>query len=73
MENSNLDRVVRAQEGSVSEVDHPYLHEVIANIDATRVRWKISYYSELDALRQRVDALGLPSELVEYALLSVVA
>jgi hypothetical protein len=54
---------------SVSEVDHPYFREVISKIDANRVRWKISYYGDLDGLRERVDELGLSSALVDYALL----
>ena len=29
---------------SVSDVDHPYFREVIRNIDADRVTWKISYF-----------------------------
>ncbi len=55
---------------SVSEVDHPYFREVIANIDPSRVRWKISYYGDLESLQNRVMKLGLPSASIEYALLS---
>lgn len=55
---------------SVSEVDHPYFEKVIANIDVDRVRWKVSYYGDLFGLRQRLEALGVPSHQVEYALLS---
>lgn len=55
---------------SVSEVDHPYFREVIANIDTSHVRWKISYYGDLKNLRQRVAKLGVPSASIEYVLLS---
>jgi hypothetical protein len=54
---------------SVSEVDHPYFFEVIRNIDADRVPWKISYFGDLAGLRGRVEKLGVGSRLVEYALL----
>jgi hypothetical protein len=55
---------------SVSDVDHPYFREVVRNIDASRVRWKISYFGELNALRERVGDLGIDVQLVEYALLA---
>lgn len=55
---------------SVSEVDHPYFAKVIANIDVDRVRWKVSYYGDLFGLRQRLEALGVRSHQVDYALLS---
>jgi hypothetical protein len=55
---------------SVSEVDHPYFREVIRNIDASRVRWKISYFGDLTSLRGRIDHLGIDARLVEYALLA---
>ncbi len=57
---SSVDRVF-VMGHSVSEVDHPYFRVVIAKIDAGRVRWKFSYYGDLDGLRERVKALGLPS------------
>ena len=55
---------------SVSEVDHPYFLEVIRNIDANRVPWKISYFGDLPGLRGRVEELGIAPHLVEYALLT---
>ncbi|MER8808249.1 bacteriophage abortive infection AbiH family protein [Mesorhizobium australicum] len=55
---------------SVSDVDHPYFDEVIANIDVNRVRWKISYYRDLDGLRHRIESRGVPPHLIEYALLN---
>lgn len=55
---------------SVSEVDHPYFEEVIVHIDVGRVRWKVSYYGDLDGLRQRMQSLGVSANLTEYALLN---
>jgi hypothetical protein len=55
---------------SLSYVDLPYLHKVVCNIDADRVRWKISYFDDLDGLRARVAQLHIPSHLVDYALLA---
>jgi hypothetical protein len=55
---------------SISTVDHPYLREVIRNIDADRVKWKISYFGDLARLRKRVEELAIASELIEYALLA---
>ncbi|RTE88967.1 bacteriophage abortive infection AbiH family protein [Bradyrhizobium sp. LVM 105] len=66
---SDVDRIV-VMGHSVSEVDHPYFEEVIARIDVNRVRWKVSYYGDLDGLRQRTGSLGVPSHLIEYALLN---
>jgi len=65
---SDVDRIV-VMGHSVSEVDHPYFEEVIANIDVNRVRWKVSYYGDLDGLRKRIESLGVPAHLTEYALL----
>jgi hypothetical protein len=55
---------------SVSAVDHPYFREVIRNINARRVRWKISYFGDLAGLRERVETLGVAADLIEYALLA---
>jgi hypothetical protein len=54
---------------SISEVDQPYFREIIANINSSAVRWKISYRNDLDGLRNRMTALGLASSLVEYSLI----
>jgi hypothetical protein len=55
---------------SVSRVDHPYFREVIRNIDPGRVTWKISYFDDLKALRERVAELGIATDLVEFARLT---
>jgi hypothetical protein len=55
---------------SISTVDHPYLREVIRNIDADRVKWKISYFGDLASLRKRMEELAIAPELIEYALLA---
>ncbi|RJF78920.1 bacteriophage abortive infection AbiH family protein [Rhodopseudomonas palustris] len=66
---SNIDRVV-VMGHSISEVDRPYFEEVIKNIDVNRVRWKVSYYDDLDGLRQCMELLGVPAFLTEFALLN---
>ena len=55
---------------SVSRVDHPYFREVIRNIDAGRVTWKISYFDDLKALRERVAELSIAAHLVEFTRLT---
>lgn len=52
---------------SLSSVDHAYFHEVIGNIDVDRVRWKISYFGDLQPIRARVAELGIAPHLVEFA------
>lgn len=54
---------------SVFGVDRPYFREVIRNIDAGRVTWKISYFDDLKVLRERVEELNIAQHLVEFALL----
>jgi len=65
----DVDRIV-VMGHSVSEVDHPYFEKVIANVDVNQVRWKVSYYGDLDGLRQRIESLAVPAYLIEYALLN---
>ena len=45
---------------SVSEVDHPYFAEVIANIKVKRICWKVSYYGDPDRIRERMYSLVVP-------------
>jgi hypothetical protein len=66
---SQVDRIF-VMGHSVSEVDHPYFRAVIHNIDADRVRWKISYFGDLASIRGRVEELGIAPHLVEYVLLA---
>ncbi|MFC6447708.1 bacteriophage abortive infection AbiH family protein [Shinella zoogloeoides] len=47
---SDVDRIV-VMGHSVSEVDHPYFEEVIANIDVNRVRWKVTRRAPSDHVR----------------------
>ena len=54
---------------SMSRVDHPYFREVIRNIDAARVTWKISYFDDLNALQEQVAELGIAAHLVEFTRL----
>lgn len=55
---------------SLSEVDHPYLREIVSHVDIARVRWKISYRDKLDELRARVASLGIPMDLVKFVELA---
>ena len=55
---------------SVSGVDHSYFREVLRNIDAERVRWKISYFGDPAGLRERIEELHINSHLVDYAFLA---
>ncbi|MGE0294884.1 MAG: bacteriophage abortive infection AbiH family protein [Hyphomonadaceae bacterium] len=66
---SNVDNIF-VMGHHVSEVDHPYFREVIRNIDASRARWKFSYFGDLALHRERVEKLGIAPHLVEYALLA---
>ena len=54
---------------SVSGIDRPYFREVIRNINAGRVTWKISYFGDLKALQERFEELSIAPHLVEFALL----
>jgi hypothetical protein len=55
---------------SMSRVDHPYFREVIRNIDRGRVKWKISYFDDLKALREQVEELSIGAHLVEFTRLA---
>ncbi len=52
---------------SISSVDHPYFNEIIRNIDATRVRWKISYRDGIAELQERVKMVGIALNQAEFA------
>lgn len=54
---------------SMSEVDHPYLLEVMRNVDLTKVRWTISYRGDVTSVRQQADALGISSRRTTYVQL----
>lgn len=55
---------------SLSAVDHPYFDELIGQTHASRVKWKISYYNNLEVLRDRVEELGIDSNKVEFLSLN---
>ena len=55
---------------SFAEVDLPYFHEIIKNIDSTKVHWKISYYENLSSIQENFLALGIDESLASFAKLS---
>jgi hypothetical protein len=55
---------------SLSEVDAPYFEEIIANIDPTAVRWKVSYHSTPASALASMSELGIDPALSTFARLS---
>ena len=53
---------------SLSRVDHPYFHEVIRHINASRVKWKVSYCG--DRPRNRLEEIGIDPNTVEFRSLN---
>jgi hypothetical protein len=54
---------------SLSEVDAPYLEEIINCIDASTVTWKVSYYNDPTIPQTRMFDLGIDSNLVSFTRL----
>jgi hypothetical protein len=54
---------------SLSAIDAPYLAEIIRNIDASSVRWKISYYRDATDVQERFSGLGVDMSLVTFVRL----
>ncbi len=57
---------------SLSEVDAPYLEEIVRNIDAQSVTWTISYHGEPADVQERFADLGVDMTLASFARLSEV-
>jgi hypothetical protein len=51
-------------------VDAPYFEEIIANIDPTAVRWKVSYHSTPASALASMSELGIDPALSTFARLS---
>lgn len=51
---------------SLSEVDAPYLAEIVRNIDASTVRWKISYHNDPTSALESFSKLGVDMSLVTF-------
>lgn len=51
---------------SLSEVDHPYFHEVLRYTCASRVKWKVSYRGDLSGPRSRLEELDIDPTTVEF-------
>lgn len=54
---------------SLSEVDAPYLAEIVRNIDATYVTWKISYQNDPADAMEKFSRLGVDMSLSTFARL----
>lgn len=54
---------------SLSEVDAPYLKEIVKNIDASSVIWKISYHGDPTEVRENFSVLGVDISLTSFARL----
>lgn len=54
---------------SLSEVDAPYLAEIVRNIDASYVTWKISYRSDPTDAWEKFSRLGIDMSLATFASL----
>jgi hypothetical protein len=55
---------------SLSEVDHPYFHEVIRRVDPDLVKWRVSYYGDIQGPRDGLEELGVDPNAVQYLLLT---
>jgi len=62
--------VVRVMGHALGEVDAPYYEEMFERFDPDRVLWTISYYDDLDALRERALDLGIPAHRTTFRLLA---
>ena len=51
---------------SLSEVDSPYLKEIIRNIDSSSVNWQVSYHSDPCDAREKLSALGVDPSLATF-------
>lgn len=54
---------------SLSEVDAPYIEEIIKHIDATAVTWKVSYHSNPATAQARMSELGIDPSLISLTRL----
>jgi hypothetical protein len=54
---------------SVADVDLPYFREIIKNIDAKSIQWKISYHRDPSAAQSQMLKLEINPELVSFARL----
>lgn len=57
---------------SLSQVDAPYLEEIVKNIDAQSVTWTISYHGDPTEVQERFADLGVDMSLANFARLSEV-
>lgn len=55
---------------SLSEVDAPYLKEIIRNIDSSAVTWKVSYHSDPTDSQNNLSALGVDISLATFSRLN---
>lgn len=55
---------------SLSDVDAPYLKEILENIDASSVTWQISYHSDPREAQERFSGLGIRLALASFVRLA---
>ena len=55
---------------SLAEVDHPYFEALIANIDVSKVRWRVSVFDDLDYKTNCIRGFGIPPYLIQFGSLS---
>jgi hypothetical protein len=63
---SSLERIF-VMGHSLADVDLPYFREIIRNIHASNVIWKVSYYSDLTGIQRQFSQLAVDDALVEFA------
>ncbi len=51
---------------SLSDVDQPYFLKILECLNINSVRWKVSYFNNIEPVRERFRYLDSPDELVEY-------
>ena len=55
---------------SLGNVDFPYFLEILKRIDAKRVLWTVSYFQDVEPVRQQFEQLGIDSALVKFVALN---
>jgi hypothetical protein len=51
---------------SIGDVDLPYFREIMGNIDADGVKWKVSYHGNPLGVQQQMTKLGVDPSLIEF-------
>lgn len=51
---------------SLSNIDIPYFKEILKNINASKVRWEVSYYLDIEPIKLQIEKLGVDKTLVTF-------